>query len=91
MFNKFRIYFICFCRSTLTSMMMSVAGTPIKPNNPTEHTTEASTINTPPNPSVTLLSICNRGTFNLNTVKLRLYLEVFCPVKYIKNIIVISL
>lgn len=51
--------------TTLTSMMMRVAGTPINPNKPTEQTTEASTINTPPNPSVTLLSICKRQTSDL--------------------------
>jgi len=51
-------------------MMIRVAGTPTKPNKPTEQTTEASTINTPPNPSVTLLSICNRGTSNFSNVKL---------------------
>lgn len=44
--------------TTLTSMMMRVAGTPTYPKKPTEQATEASTINTPPNPSVTLLSIC---------------------------------
>lgn len=70
MFNKFGIYLICFCISTLTSMMIRVAGTPTKPKKPTEQTTEASTITTPPNPSVTLLSICDRRTSNLSTVKL---------------------
>jgi hypothetical protein len=55
--------------TTLTSMMMRVAGTPTNPNKPTEQTTEASTINTPPNPSVTLLSICKRPAFDLITIK----------------------
>lgn len=34
-------------RNGITSMMISVAATPKKPNRPTEHTTDASTINTP--------------------------------------------
>lgn len=66
--HKFRIYIKHSYSSTLTSMMIKVAGTPIKPNKPTEHPTEASTINTPPNPSVTLLSIWNRKTSNLSTI-----------------------
>jgi hypothetical protein len=53
----------------LTSMMIRVAGIPTNPNKPTEQATEASTINTPPNPSVTLLSICKRQTADLGTIK----------------------
>lgn len=46
-------------RNGITSMMIKVAGIPIKANKPTEETTEASTITTPPNPRVILLSINN--------------------------------
>lgn len=41
----------------MTSIIISVAGMPMKPNKPTEHTTEANTRSTPPRPRVILESI----------------------------------
>lgn len=46
-------------RNGITSMMINVAGIPMKANKPTDETTEAKTITTPPRPSVILLSINN--------------------------------
>jgi len=40
----------------MTSMMINVAGIPIKPNNPTEQITDANTMSTPPSPRVILES-----------------------------------
>lgn len=44
-------------RNGMTSIIMSVAGMPTKPNKPTEQTTEANTKSTPPRPRVILESI----------------------------------
>lgn len=44
-------------RNGMTSIMIKVAGIPIKANKPTEETTDANTITTPPKPRVILLSI----------------------------------
>lgn len=44
-------------RNGMTSIIISVAGMPMKPNKPTEHTTEANTRSTPPRPRVILESI----------------------------------
>lgn len=55
--------------NNLTSKMISVAGTPMYPKNPTEQTTDAKTTNTPARPKVILLSIYKKYQNINNCVK----------------------